>query len=103
MVTTGACARVPWERGHPGRFQSRRDACIPRKKQSRETMQGMFLFQESSLLIMPEGSSTLGQPSPARVAFGKDTMTLRGPCHILGRKAQALCGHALEDAVGGGR
>jgi hypothetical protein len=32
-------ALVPWERGHPGRFLSRRDACAPRENQARISVQ----------------------------------------------------------------
>src|SRR5206468_955882 len=30
---------VSWERGHPGRFRSRRDACAPRKNHTRISVQ----------------------------------------------------------------
>jgi mRNA-degrading endonuclease RelE of RelBE toxin-antitoxin system len=30
---------IPWERGHPGRFRSRRDACAPRKNHARISVQ----------------------------------------------------------------
>jgi hypothetical protein len=56
----GLLELVPWERGHPGRLLSRRDACAPRKNHTRIFVQV------------------------------RTTALEQGPCHRSGRDAGAL-------------
>jgi hypothetical protein len=46
-------ALVPWERGHPGRFLSRRDAGAPRENQARMSAQ-VLRYVHSEVGLAPD-------------------------------------------------